>query len=89
MNIIQHAYGEESEGEMVLDIRLIDNALEVRLTDFAEPMDLETVKPRPLEELRPGGLGTRFMSECMDEVRFVVPPPDGAGNQLWMRKRIA
>lgn len=89
MNIIQHAYGEEGKGEIVLEIRVIEGGLEVRLTDFAAPVDPETVKPRPLEELRPGGLGTRFMAECMDEVRFVLPPPAGAGNQLWMRKRIA
>jgi len=89
MNIIQHAYGEEGKGEIIVEIRVNDGGLEVRLTDFAAPVDPETVKPRPLEELRPGGLGTRFMSECMDEVRFVLPPPAGAGNQLWMRKRIA
>ncbi|MDP6953993.1 MAG: SpoIIE family protein phosphatase, partial [Alphaproteobacteria bacterium] len=89
MNIIQHAYGEDGRGDLVLDIRQSDGVMEILLTDFADPVDPETVKPRPLEELRPGGLGTRFMSECMDEVRFVVPPPEGASNQLRMCKRIA
>jgi sigma-B regulation protein RsbU (phosphoserine phosphatase) len=45
------------------------------------------IHPRPLDELRPGGLGTHFIRTVMDEVAF-LPPPAGAGNLLQMTKRI-
>ncbi|MGA8259306.1 MAG: ATP-binding protein, partial [Arenicellales bacterium] len=57
------------------------------LRDFAEPIDTSQVKPRPLDTIRPGGLGTHFMREVMDEVEF-LPPPFGGGNLLRMVKRI-
>ena len=44
--------------------------------------------PAGLDDVRPGGLGTHFINEIMDEVRFLVPP-GGRGNRLEMVKRIA
>lgn len=89
MNVIQHAYSDDGAGDLVLELSVAKGMLEVRLTDFADPVDPEVIKPRPLDALRPGGLGTRFIDQCMDEVRFVTPPPEGVGNLLWMSKRIA
>ena len=66
----------------VTDLRLVFD-----LVDFAPPVEVEKVRPRPLEVLRPGGLGTHFIRECMDETGF-RPPPVGAGNRLRMVKRI-
>jgi len=86
-NVIRHAYGGDASGELVLDIRQRDDHLIFNLIDFAEPVDVSMVKPRELDELRPGGLGTHFIQECMDEAGFVAPP-DGAGNRLQMSRRI-
>ncbi|HLN25215.1 MAG TPA: ATP-binding protein, partial [Patescibacteria group bacterium] len=61
--------------------------LVVQLIDFAPPVDVDKIKPRPLDEVRPGGLGTHFILSAMDEVAF-VPPPEGAGNMLKMIKAI-
>ena len=57
------------------------------IVDFAPPVDPRRVKPRALDDVRPGGLGTHFISECMDECEFRAAP-EGAGNRLWMAKRI-
>ena len=46
------------------------------------------VKPRDLNDIRPGGLGTHFMRETMDEVEFLISP-DGGGNLLRMTKQIS
>lgn len=86
-NVIRHAYGEQASGELVLDIRCLGDRLYFHLVDFAPPVDIAAIKPRDLDELRPGGLGTHFIRECMDEVEFVVPPA-GAGNHLKMSKKI-
>lgn len=87
-NVIRHAYGGSPEGEIVLEIRRAGGDLVVLLRDFAESTDVTTVKPRDLDDLRPGGLGTHFMTEVMDRVEF-LSPPEGGGNLLRMVKRIA
>ncbi len=86
MNVIQHGYKGDPAGEMILEILNNNGELEFRLTDFAETVDPAKVKPRPLDEIRPGGLGTYFIQRIMDEVRFAVPE-SGKGNLLIMKKR--
>ena len=86
-NVIRHAYAEGQEGDMVVDVRRDGDRLAINVVDFAPPVDTAAIRPRPLEELRPGGLGTHFIKECMDRIEFREPPP-GAGNRLWMAKTI-
>ncbi len=84
-NIFRHAY--RGKGEVVLELRRDGERVEVGLVDFAPPSDISRIRPRPLGELRPGGLGTHFIRSVMDEVSY-SPLPDGAGNLLIMRKVI-
>lgn len=86
-NIIRHAYGDTPEGDIVLQIRHQDDNVVIMLRDFAATVDASGFTPRPLDELRPGGLGTHLMSEVMDEVEYMTPP-SGDGNLLRMVKRI-
>lgn len=88
MNIIQHAYKGEPAGEIILEILNNGERLHFRLRDFAQPVDLECIKPRELDDLRPGGLGTHFIREIMDEYEM-GHLEDGQGNYLEMIKRIA
>lgn len=85
-NIIRHAYGGAA-GDIVLEIRRVAGALVVVLRDFADPVDPAAIRPRSLDDLRPGGLGTYFINEIMDEVTYTAPP-NGRGNLLRMTKRI-
>ena len=87
-NVIRHAYGDDPGGEMIVEIRRKGDELIILLRDFAPPVDVDTVRPRNLDDLRPGGLGTHLISQVMDEVRF-LPPPPGGGNLLRMVKRIS
>ena len=57
------------------------------LLDFAAPVDVSTIKPRRLDEVKPGGLGTHFIQQCVDECGFLAPP-DGAGNCLRLAKKM-
>ena len=86
-NVIRHAYSGDAGGEIVLEIDHRGDHLEIRLTDFAPPIDRSEVKPRALDEIRPGGIGTHFIQEVMDSAEFVQPPP-GCGNLLRMVKRL-
>lgn len=87
-NIIRHAYGDNKKGDIILEIRRRNDEILIFLRDFADPVDATKVKPRELDDIRPGGLGTHFIREIMDEVEFLAPPADG-GNLLRMIKKIS
>lgn len=87
MNVIQHAYGPECPGEIVLEILNNRDTVKFRVTDFAAPVDAAAVRSRNLDDLRPGGLGVHLIHQVMDQAGF-VPPPAGAGNVFEMTKRL-
>lgn len=88
MNIIQHAYQGDSNGLIILEIHRLDQYLEFWLTDYGRPACPDKIKPRPLDEIRPGGLGCHFIKEVMDEVEFFPLEQEKTGNRLRMLKRI-
>lgn len=89
-NIIEHAYGGEGRGEILLTMRSTEDALILMLQDFGQPFDPGDVpEPRldgPLEDLEDQGLGLYWMRKLMDEVRFDFPAE--GGTILTMTKRI-
>lgn len=87
-NIIRYAYKGDPDGVIVMRVRREGADIVIRLIDYAEPVDPACVRPRPLDDLRPGGLGTRLIHAAVDVVEF-EPPVDGAGNILKLAKRIA
>lgn len=86
-NIIRHAYGHE-DGEMELDISVDNSAkpaqLLIVLRDYANTVDIDDIRSRALDDVRPGGLGVHFMRQLMDSLVYTVPE-DGRGNRLEMR----
>ena len=87
-NIVRHAYADEPGGEFIVEVRRDGNAVVVLLRDFAKVVDPDSIRPRNLDDLRPGGLGTHFMREIMDDIAF-QQAPGTRGNLLRMVKRIA
>jgi anti-sigma regulatory factor (Ser/Thr protein kinase) len=88
MNIMQHAYKGDCSREIVLEILNNGDELEFKLTDFAEPVDATQIASRDLDEVRPGGLGTYFMQQLMDECAY-GHLDEGKGNFLRMKKKIS
>ncbi|MHA1598809.1 MAG: SpoIIE family protein phosphatase [Alphaproteobacteria bacterium] len=87
-NIIRHAYKGASDGDVVLDICREGDNLVLNLRDYADKVDVSKIKPRDLDDIKPGGLGTHFIREVMDEVTF-MDPDEGEGNLLRMVKQIS
>jgi anti-sigma regulatory factor (Ser/Thr protein kinase) len=86
MNIIQHAYGAEDRGDIILEVQKQGDNLTFRLTDFAQHKScMEEMRSRPLDEVRPGGLGCHLINEIMDEVSL-VECGGNCGNVLQMKK---
>jgi sigma-B regulation protein RsbU (phosphoserine phosphatase) len=84
-NVIVHGYAGRDDGEIGLALLRTAEGLMVRLSDSAPPVDPAAVRPRALDDVRPGKLGTHFIREIMDSVEF-RPGPGGTGNLLEMRK---
>ncbi|RMD92667.1 MAG: ATP-binding protein [Calditrichaeota bacterium] len=69
-NIIKHAYEGQSNKPIHVRCRLLDRGIEVVLRDFGRRADLKRIKPRDLDEIRPGGLGVHLIKSVMDEVKY-------------------
>ena len=71
MNIIQHAYkGGNDTKKIKVDLKLIEKTLIIEFFDEGIKVDPSKVKPRKLEEIRPGGLGTHFIKMVMDDIQW-------------------
>jgi serine/threonine-protein kinase RsbW len=73
-NIIEHAYGGESQERIECTCQSVGGNLEVTLMDCGKPFDPSLV-PEPnltaeLEEREVGGIGLYFIYQLMDEVQF-------------------
>ena len=92
-NIIRHAYGGQTEKPIEAmfrrvsfdDDRLHGEALEIVLEDRGPAVDREKLCGRPLEEVRPGGLGLHFIHQSMDRVEF---RRENGRNQLHLVKML-
>ena len=79
MNVIQHAYGQDEDGEIIIDFIKNNNEFIVRIYDFAETVDKKIIRSRNLEDVRPGGLGVHIIHQVMDKVEY-KEGMDGLGN---------
>ncbi len=71
-NIVKHAYKdvENTSDTMQIKISFKDNELEIGFFDKGKPVSEKNVKHRKLDDVKPGGLGTYFIQQIMDEVVF-------------------
>ena len=71
-NIVKHAYkdSEDTKDKMQIKISFKDNELEIGFFDKGKPVKPENIKHRKLDDVKPGGLGTFFIQQIMDEVVF-------------------
>ena len=70
-NIVKHGYNNEpTEDEMRIIIKFQENVLSMELMDKGKPVVPSNIKPRDLDDIKAGGLGTFFIGQIMDEVVF-------------------
>lgn len=85
-NVVVHTYRGRTDGIIDLSVIRCRGGLKLRLRDYGPPVEQSNVKPRDLEEVKPGGLGTYFIKTIMDSTR-ILPAPAGEGNVLEMIKK--
>lgn len=86
-NVIRHAYRGRNDGNISLAISFKDNEFLVSIEDDGTPVIPEKIKPRDIDDIKPGGLGTFFINQIMDSVTFTLTSPHWV-NCLTMRKKI-
>ena len=71
-NIVKHAYKDfpNTQDRMVVRISCKDQVLEISFFDKGKPVDESKVKHRAIDDIKPGGLGTFFIQEIMDSIKF-------------------
>ena len=88
-NIVKHAYnGGPHTDKMRVRISLNNNDLQIDLFDKGKPAIPENIKPRALDDIKPGGLGTFFIGQIMDQVIFKTKKEEGWVNHLVLTKKI-
>ena len=88
MNIVQHAYnGGDASKKIKVDLSLINETLTLDFFDEGIKADPTKIKPRKLEEIRPGGLGTHFIKMVMDDIQW-GESNDNWINHLTLKKKI-
>ena len=76
-NIVKHAYnGQPTDDILKVKISFKDNDLSMELFDKGKPVVPANIKPRNLEDIKAGGLGTFFIGQIMDEVVFKTTKVD-------------
>jgi|TARA_B100000959_G_scaffold265902_1_gene307837 anti-sigma regulatory factor (Ser/Thr protein kinase) len=87
-NIVKHAYnGEKTTDKMKVKILFKEKEIEIGFFDTGLPVVPENITHRNLDDIKPGGLGTYFIKEIMDEVVF-KKDKKGWVNHLVITKKI-
>ncbi len=90
-NIIQYAYGGDTNQPIRIACSSTDGDLVVRVTDEGERFEPDSVPTPDTEsdvlERDPGGLGILLMRRMMHDVEFIFH--DGGQNELIMRRHLS
>ena len=85
-NIVKHAYSVQPTGDkMKVEISFKDKQLVIELFDKGSQAIPQNIKPRKLDDIKAGGLGTFFIGQIMDEVIFKTSATDWV-NHLILKK---
>jgi phosphoserine phosphatase RsbU/P len=83
-NIYRYAY-EGKPGAVGIEAGIEEGYLFIRMIDQGIPVELEKIKGRELDDLRPGGLGVLLLRQVFDIVEYC---PKEVGTILNLRKKI-
>ena len=85
-NIVKHAYsGQETSDNLKVEISFENNQLKIDLYDKGEPAIPTNIKPRDVDDIKPGGLGTFFIGQIMDEVMFKTAATDWVNHLILIK----
>jgi anti-sigma regulatory factor (Ser/Thr protein kinase) len=85
-NIIKHGYkGEDENNKIEIKLELIKKKLSIHLFDNGTPVNQKNIQPRSLDNIKPGGLGSYFINEIMDEVKWETKSKDWVNHLILIK----
>jgi anti-sigma regulatory factor (Ser/Thr protein kinase) len=69
-NVIRHAYRDRHDQPMELEVTASSGTLQIDLSDRGRFIDPSRIASRPLDDVRPGGLGVHLIRSTMDAVEY-------------------
>ena len=86
-NIIKHGYKiEDQNNKIEIKLAIVKKKLFVHLFDNAVPVNQDKIKHRNLEDIKPGGLGSYFINNIMDEVKWEAKSKDWINHLILIKK---
>jgi len=79
-NVICHGYGRREDGRIWVSLWPEDGdvpGVRIEIEDESPKVDLDSIKSRCLDDIRPGGLGVHIIREVMDQVWYDHRQPSG------------
>lgn len=71
-NIIKHAYKGENKNNIIkIELEFKNKIFLIHLYDNGIKVDKKNIKPRSLDNIKPGGLGIYFIDQLMDETKYL------------------
>ncbi len=86
-NVIRHGYGNATDRRIDLHLWIPAGAVKFEIEDWGTWVDPAKMVSRPLDQVRPGGLGIHLMKSTMDVVEYRRNPH--GGTTLVLEKRVA
>jgi anti-sigma regulatory factor (Ser/Thr protein kinase) len=76
-NVIKHSYDGPCDEPIEATFTIEGDDFKVQIRDYGKQCDIGQIKPRDLKDVKPGGLGTHFINEIMDEVNYCTNRANG------------
>ena len=86
-NILEHGYNFKESDKIKVDLSFNNNEIKLKFFDNGQIVDIEKIKSRELNDIKPGGLGIFFINEIFDDINWVKGDP-GWNKVLEIKKRL-
>jgi anti-sigma regulatory factor (Ser/Thr protein kinase) len=69
-NVIRHTYANQPNGRLALEVRNLPDRLDFVIEDSGPKVRSDAIRPRALDDVRPGGLGSFFIKSFTDSCSY-------------------
>lgn len=85
-NVMRHGYGGDTRRRIDLELQAPEGVFRLEIRDYGRYVEPAEIRSRPLEHVRPGGLGVHLIHATMDVVEYVKN--EHGGTTLKLEKRL-
>jgi len=70
-NIIRYAYDFDKTKKIIITLnKITDDSLKIEIRDFGTRVSTSNIKPRELDDVKPGGLGIHFIKSIAKKISY-------------------